>query len=59
MRWPATNTDHHHGEKRKITEFAWCPTLVEDKYVWMESYWSYQEYWSVGDEWVEIQRYLK
>ena len=60
MRWDATpKSNPSHGTKRKITEFALWPTLVENKYVWLEEYWAYQEYWAPGEEWVETQRYLK
>lgn len=60
MRWDAVpKSNPSHGAKRKISEYAWLPTLVENKYVWLEEYWSWQEFWATGQEWVEIQRYLK
>jgi hypothetical protein len=59
MRWDAIDKNApKHSEKRKISVFAWIPTLVEDKWVWLESYWSYQEY-HFGFGWDEYTRYLK
>jgi hypothetical protein len=60
MRWDAIDKlSPRHGEKRKITKFAWIPLVVEDKWVWLESYWSWEEYSTIFDEWTEKQRYLK
>lgn len=58
MRWNATIYPNN-GDKRKVTEFAFFPTLVEDKYVWLESYWSIQEYSAIHAGWNEVARYLK
>ncbi len=60
MRWDVIDINTpRHGEKRKITKFAWIPLIVENKYVWLENYWSWEEYNVHFSEWIEKVRYLK
>lgn len=45
MRWDAIDKNVPNlGDRRKVAKFAFVPTLVEDKYVWLEFYWILQEY---------------
>jgi hypothetical protein len=58
MRWNAVDPkEPREGEKRKTLKYAWLPTLVENKYVWLESYW-YWEIYSPICGWEECARYL-
>ena len=60
MRWDAiSKTGPVNGEKRKVSEFAWLPLVVEDQWVWLESYWSQEIYIQMHDEWWPEKRYLK
>lgn len=44
------------GDERIVDVFAWLPTRVGDKYVWLEHYQSIQRWERQfhGPEWVEV-----
>lgn len=62
-----------YGDKKVVLRFALLPTRIDNKYVWMESYYSNYQYASVQrpyspgdydrkyyrDEWVHIDREFK
>ena len=56
MKWKIGGHESDIGAKRKTKRYAWWPTAVEGYWVFLEEYWSVEEYTIHG--WQEYTKWL-